>query len=137
MRLFMRSSTLLQCAFVITIACCEIAFGEGFFSFTMSANGTIYSISTSQPTVLAVSSSSMAATVQIPLFVFAQNLALSPDGSVLFMSVDGTCVVSLCNVQQTSAPRQELVAGQPAGRLLQPGLFQMDGPGEFCSCFVL
>jgi hypothetical protein len=89
-------------------------------SFAVAANGTAYSISTAQPTMLAVTGGA-----KIPLFAYAQNLALSPDASALYMTVGGVCVMRLTG----NGLRQELVAGQCPGQQLQPSLQQRDGPG--------
>lgn len=97
-------------------------------SFAVAANGTAYSISTAQPTMLAVTGGA-----QIPLFAYAQNLALSPDASALYMTVGGVCVMRLTG----NGLRQELVAGQCPGQQLQPSLQQLDGPGtDYSSCLA-
>jgi hypothetical protein len=115
-----KSATCMVVTWLLLCVCVCCSASGGWLGYAIAGNGTEYTISQELPAMLTVSSA-----VALPLFAYAQNLALSPDARVLYLTLGGTCVVAVTDLTDTAAHvKQVLVAGSS-----EAGFLPRDGQG--------
>jgi hypothetical protein len=115
-----KSAICMVVTWLLCLCVCCSASGV-WLGYAVAGNGTEYIISQELPAMLTVSNA-----VVLPLFAFAQNLALSPDARVLYLTLGGTCVVAVTDLIGTAVNvKQVVVAGSS-----EAGFSPRDGQGE-------
>jgi hypothetical protein len=121
-----KSATCMVVTWLLLCVCACCSASSVWLGYAIAGNGTEYIIAQELPAMLTVSNA-----VALPLFAYAQNLALSPDARVLYLTLGGTCVVAVTDLADTAVnAKQVLVAGSS-----EAGFLPRDGQGTPSPCF--